>query len=113
MKSCAMTYSRTASRSLYSDPTFLQVERSLLMHSTGYYIKDERPFSEKFWGHRTAIYVKLAKELSDSRWDGIYAALAHTEDVHEKLKEFSKPVEQWTDDPDEYFIAGSDPTDVE
>jgi len=83
------------------------------MHSTGYYIKDDCPFSEKFWGHRTTIYIKLAKELSDSRWDGIYVGLAHTEDVHEKLREFSKPVEQWTDNPNEYFIVGSDPTEAE
>jgi len=31
------------------------------------------------------------------------------EDVQDKLKEFSKPAEQWTDDPDEYIIVGSDP----
>ena len=92
---------------------FLQVERGLLMHSTGHYIKDERPFSEKFWSHRTAIYIKLAKDLSSSRWDSVYAALAHTEGVHEKLSEFSKPVEHWTDDPDEYFIMESDPADAE
>ena len=107
------TYPRTVSRSLYSDLIFLQVERGLLMHSTGYYIKDERPFSEKFWGHRMVIYIKLAKELSDSRWDGIYAGLAYTEEIHKKLRECSKPVEQWTDDPNEYFIVGSDPVDAE
>jgi len=90
-----------------------QVERALLMHSTGFYIKDERAFSEKFWGHRTAIYVKLAKEISDSRWDSFYAALAYTEGVHEKMSEFSRPVEHWTDNPDEYFIVGSDPVDAE
>ena len=83
------------------------------MHSTSYYIKDERPFSEKFWGHRTMIYIKLAKELSDSRWDGFYSALAYTEGVHEKMSEFSKPVEHWTNDPDEYFIVGSDPVSEE
>ena len=38
---------------------------SLLMHSTSYYIKDEHLFLEKFWGHRIAIYIKLAKELSN------------------------------------------------
>ena len=107
------TDSGTTSKSPHSDSVFLQIERSLLMHSTGYYIKDERPFSEKFWGHRTAIYIKLAKELSDSRWDGFYAALAYTEGFHEKQSEFSKPVQRWTDDPDEYFIAGSDPADAE
>ena len=90
-----------------------QVERGLLMHSTGFYIKDERAFSEKFWGHRTAIYVKLAKEISDSRWESFYMALAHTEEVHEKMSEFSKPVEHWTDNPDEYYIVGSDPVDAE
>ena len=83
------------------------------MHSTGHYIKDKRPFSEKFWGHRTMIYIKLANELPDSRWDGLYSALAYTEGVHEKMNEFSKPVEHWTDDPDEYFIVGSDPVGEE
>ena len=93
--------------------TFLQVECTLLMHSTGYYIKDERPFSEKFWGHRTMIYIKLVKELPDLRWDGLYSALAYTEGVHKKMSEFSKPVEHWTNDPDEYFIVGSDPVGEE
>ena len=73
--------------------TFLQVECTLLMHSTGYYIKDECPFSEKFWGHRTMIYIKLVKELPDLRWDGLYSALAYTEGVHKKMSEFSKLVE--------------------
>ena len=83
------------------------------MHSTSYYIKDYHPFSKKFWGHRITIYIKLTKELSDLWWDGTYAGLVHAEDIHEKLREFSKPVEQWTDDPNEYFIAGSDPTKAE
>ena len=37
--------------------------------------------------------------------------------VHKKiedgLKEFSKPAEPWTDNPDEYFIVGSDPLEEE
>ena len=82
------------------------------MHSTGYFVKDKRPFSEKFWGHRTAIYLKLVTGLPDSRWDSFYAALAYTEDIHEKLSEF-RPVEHWTDNPDEYFIMGSDPVEAE
>ena len=72
---------------------FLQVECTLLMHSTSYYIKDERPFSEKFWGHRTMIYIKLVKELPDLQWDGLYSALAYTEGVHKKMSKFSKLVE--------------------
>jgi len=83
------------------------------MHSTGYFIEDKRPFSEKFWGHRTAVYVRLGKQLSASQWDSFYAALGYTEGVQEKLKEFSRPVEHWTDDPEEYFIVGSDPAEAE
>ena len=33
--------------------------------------------------------------------------------MEEKLKEFSRPVEHWTDNPDEYFIVGSDPAEEE
>ena len=79
------------------------------MHTTGHFIKDKRPFSEKGWGHRTAIYVKLTKELKDSQWDSFYSGMEYTEGAHKRLKEFSKPVESWTNDPDEYFIVGSDP----
>ena len=88
-----------------------QVERAFLMHSTGHFIKDDRPFSEKFWGHRTAIYLKLAKGLSNSKWDGFNGALASAQDIQRKLKECSKPVERWTSDPEEYFIIASDPAE--
>jgi hypothetical protein len=94
-------------------PWFLQVERGLFMHSTGYYIKNESSFSERFWGNRTAIYVKLAKALSDSQWNSFYGGLSYTEGYHEKQSEFSRPVEHWTDNPDEYFIMGSDPANTE
>jgi hypothetical protein len=93
--------------------TLWQVERAFLMHSTGYFIKDDRPFSEKFWGHRTAIYIKLAKELSSSKWNGFNGALANAKGIQEKLKECSRPVERWTNDPEEYFIVGSDPAEPE
>ena len=96
----------------FNDPS-LQVERGLCMHSTRYFIEDKRPFSEDAWSHRTAIYLKLAGELSNSRWEGFYAGLAFSEGVREKLSECSKPVETWTDDPNEYFIVGSDPIEEE
>ena len=83
------------------------------MHSTGRFIQDKRPFSEKNWGHRTAIYVKLVKDLSKSSWTNFYLALSFAGDMQEKLKEFSHPVEHWTDDPDEYFIMESDPIKAE
>jgi len=83
------------------------------MHSTGYFIEDKRAFSEKFWGQRTAVYIKLAKLLSTSQWDNFYQALGCTEEVQEKLTEFGRPVEHWTDDPEEYFIVGSDPGEEE
>jgi len=83
------------------------------MHSTGYFIEDKRPFSEKFWGHRTAIYIKLAKDLSASQWKNFYGALSYTGDIQGKLEEYGRPVEHWTDNPDEYFIMGSDPVEEE
>ena len=83
------------------------------MHSTGTYIQDKRPFSEKFWGHRTAIYVKLVKDLSITQWNNFYAGLGFAGEMEEKFNEFSRPVEHWTDNPDEYFIAGSDPVEGE
>ena len=85
------------------------------MHSTGHFIEDKRSFSEKNWTHRTEIYIKLAKELSGSRWEGFYAGLAYSEGVEKRLRECRKPTETWVNDPDEYFIVGSDPVgeDVE
>jgi len=91
--------------------TFAQIERALTMHSQGFFIKDRRSFSEKNWGHRTAIYLKLAKDMTATQWAGFYGMLRVHEDIQDKLEEFSKPAEQWTDDPDEYFIAASDPTE--
>ena len=96
-----------------TNSTLLQVERAFLMHSTGYFIKDERAFSEKWWGHRTTIYIKLVKELSNSRWNGINGALASAKDLLDKLKKASQPVVRWTNDPEEYFIVGSDPAEPE
>ena len=83
------------------------------MHSTGYFIDDKRPFSEKNWSGRTEIYIKLIKELSNSRWDGFYAGLACTADIEEKLDECSRPAGTWTNDLNEYFIVGSDPVEEE
>ena len=83
------------------------------MHTLGCFIKSHRPFSEKGWGHRTAVYLKLAKDMTTAQWTGFYDALRVHEDIQDKLKEFSKPAEQWTDDPNEYFIVGSDPAEEE
>ena len=90
-----------------------QVERALLMHSTGYLIEDNHPFSEKYWGHWTTIYIKLARELSDSQWNSLYESLEITEGINKKMSEFSKPVECWTDNPDDYHIVASDPPEAE
>ena len=88
-----------------------QVECALLMHSTRYLIDDKWPFSDKSWGHRTAIYIKLVTELSTSQWIGFYRSLEHTENVDEKMREFSKPVENWSSDPNSYHMVASDPPD--
>ena len=83
------------------------------MHSTGYYIEDKCPFAEKTWGHRTMIYVKLAKGLSHSQWTRIFGGLEYTQGLQEKLNEFSKPVENWMDNLEDYFIVSSNPPDTE
>ena len=81
------------------------------MHSTGTFILDGRAFSEVNWGHRTPVYAKLAGDMTDSQWERFYAGLGYTEAINEKLKECSRPVQHWTDDPNEYFIVGSEPAE--
>ena len=88
---------------------FLQTERSSPAHTLGYFVKDGCPFSDKSWGHRTAVYLKLAKDMTATQWARFYGMLRVHEDIQDKLEEFSKPAEQWTNDPDEYIIVGSDP----
>ena len=83
------------------------------MHSTGSFIDDRRPFSEKNWGHRTVIYAKLAKDMNTLQWNSFYAGLGYAGEIQQKMKECSRPVEHWTDNPDEYFIVGSDPVEEE
>jgi hypothetical protein len=91
----------------------LQVERALLMHSTGYFIQDDHSFSEQSWGTRTAIYVKLANDLSDLQWKVIYEAMHSAEVTQERISRLSRPVENWTDNPDNYHVVASDPPDTE
>lgn len=81
------------------------------MHSTGTFIRDQRAFSENNWGHRTAVYAKLAGDMTPSQWDSFYAGLGYAGHISDKLKECSQPVQNWTDDPDEYRIIGSDPVE--
>ena len=83
------------------------------MHSLGFFIKGSGSFSEKYWGNRTPIYLKLAKDMTPARWGRFYAMLRVHDGIQGKLKEFSKPAERWADNPDEYFIAGSDPAEEE
>ena len=92
----------------YRTHKILQVDRALSAHSIGHFVEDPRPFSEKAWGHRTPIYLKLAKKMSAAQWAGFYGMLHTHEKIKNQLEEYSKPAEQWTDDPDEYFIVGSD-----
>ena len=89
----------------------MQVEHALSMHTLGFFIKGRQSFSEKSWGNRTAVYLKLAKDMTTAQWAGFYGMLRVHEDIQDKLKEFSKPAERWTNDPNEYFIAGSDPAE--
>ena len=77
------------------------------MHTLGFYVKDHRSFSKKAWGHRTPIYLKLAKNMSATQWAQFYSMLHVHKKIEDGLKEFSKPAEPWTNNPDEYFIVGS------
>ena len=79
------------------------------MHTLGHFIEDGCSFSEKSWGHQTAIYLKLVKDMTAAQWAGFYGMLRVHEDIQEKMEEFIKPAESWADDPDEYFILGSEP----
>ena len=81
------------------------------MHSQGFFIKDRRSFSEKNWGHRTVIYLKLANDMTATQWARFYSMLRVHEDIQDKLEESGEPAEKWTDDPNKYFIAGSDPAE--
>jgi hypothetical protein len=81
------------------------------MHTLGFFIKSRDSFSEKFWGHRTPVYVKLVKDMTAAQWARFFDMLRVHEKIEDKLKEFNKPAEQWTNDPEEYFITGSDPID--
>jgi hypothetical protein len=47
--------------------------------------------------------------MTAAQWARFYDTLRVHEKIEDKLKEFKKPVEQWTNDPEEYFITGSDP----
>lgn len=87
-----------------------QVERRLSMHTLGYFVEDGHPFSERRWGQRTAVYLKLAKDMTATQWASFYLMLRVHEDIQEKMEEFIvKPAESWSDDPNEYFILGSEP----
>lgn len=87
-----------------------QVERGLSMHTLGYFIEDGHPFSERHWGQRTTIYLKLAKDMTTAQWASFYLMLHVHEDIQEKMEEFIiKPAESWSDNPNEYFILGSEP----
>ena len=78
------------------------------MHTLGHLIKDGRLFLEKHWGQWTTVYLKLAKDMTSAQWVVFYCMLRVHEDIQEQMEEFSKPAKRWTNDPDEYFIMGSD-----
>jgi len=92
---------------------FPQVERGLSMHALGHLVEDGRSFSEKTWGSRTAVYVKLANDMTDTQWAGFYRMLRVHKDIQEKMEEFNRPVGCCADDPNEYVIVGSDPPEEE
>ena len=46
--------------------------------------------------------------MTSAQWVVFYCMLRVHEDIQEQMEEFSKPAKRWTNDPDEYFIMGSD-----
>jgi hypothetical protein len=69
------------------------------MHTLGFFVKGLVLFSEKSWGHRTPVYVKLANDMTAAQWVRFYDMLRVHEKIEDKLKEFNKPAEQWTNNP--------------
>lgn len=47
--------------------------------------------------------------MAPAQWGYFYSMLCVHENILNKLKEFNKPAEQWTNDPNEYFIVRSNP----
>ena len=50
--------------------------------------------------------------MTATQWGKFYDMLCVHEDIQEKLKDYNKPAEHWTDDPEEYFIIESDPPEA-
>ena len=46
--------------------------------------------------------------MTAAQWAGFYGMLHVHEVILDKLEEFSQPAEKWMDDPNKYFIVGSD-----
>ena len=61
-------------------------------------------------GTQDSYYIKLVNELSASKWSGFNRALETSQSIQDQLDEY-RPVERWTDDPEQYFIMGSDPAE--
>ena len=49
--------------------------------------------------------------MTPSQWDRFYAGLGTTGEISEKLRECSQPKQNWTNDPEQYRIIGSDPVE--
>lgn len=83
------------------------------MHETGSFVFDSTTFSEKDLGKDTAIYLKLIKDLSESRWTAFYSAVKVTATIINELRTHSKanPEPPLQDEPEGYHIQDSDPVD--
>ena len=51
--------------------------------------------------------------MTPAQWGRFYTMFRVHDGIQSKLNEFSQPAERWTDNLDEYFIAGSDPAEEE
>jgi len=81
------------------------------MHETGVFVHDSSAFSEKDWGKDTAIYLKLIKELSESRWTAFYSALKLTAEIINELRMLPKANPEPPLQDEGYHIRDSDPVE--
>ena len=82
------------------------------MHKTGIFVLNPTAFSEKDLGKDTVIYLKLMKELSDSRWTAFYSAIKVTTEIINDLRTLPKSnLQPLQDSTESYHIRDSDPVD--
>jgi len=81
------------------------------MRKTGVFDLDSSAFSERDWGKDTAIYLKLVKELLESRWTAFHSALKVTTEIVNELRTLPKVNPEPPLQDEGYHIRDSDPVE--